>query len=142
MPWAGCYWSPGHQEPAGVKPEARTFNIIVFACNLCGQPLQAPEVYKKMCMRRIQPTDTIYTALISAYAKADRLEDALAAYKIMISEGHRRNAIRRFNGALQALRCRAMCAALLPPSPAARLPLRSGRSAEPHQVCGAVSRGS
>ena len=28
----------------GVKPEARTFNIIVFACNLCGQPLQAPEV--------------------------------------------------------------------------------------------------
>ena len=41
-------------------------------------------MYKKMCMRRIQPTDTIYTALISAYAKADRLEDALAAYKIVV----------------------------------------------------------
>ena len=38
-----------------------------------------------MCMRGIEATDTTYTALISAYAKADRLEDALAAYKIMVS---------------------------------------------------------
>ncbi len=43
------------------------------------------QVYKKMCMRGIEATDTTYTALISAYAKADRLEDALAAYKIMVS---------------------------------------------------------
>ena len=42
-------------------------------------------MYKKMCMRRLEPTDTTYTALISAYAKADRVEDALAAYKIMLS---------------------------------------------------------
>ena len=41
-------------------------------------------MYKKMCMRGIEATDTTYTALISAYAKADRLEDALAAYKIMV----------------------------------------------------------
>ena len=41
-------------------------------------------MYKKMCMRGIEATDTTYTALISAYAKAERLEDALAAYKIMV----------------------------------------------------------
>lgn len=28
----------------GVEPEARTFNTIIIACNLCGQPLQALEV--------------------------------------------------------------------------------------------------
>ena len=38
-----------------------------------------------MCMRGIEATDTTYTALISAYAKAERLEDALATYKIMAS---------------------------------------------------------
>ena len=36
-------------------------------------------------MRGIEATDTTYTALISAYAKAERLEDALATYKIMAS---------------------------------------------------------
>ena len=36
-------------------------------------------------MRGIEATDTTYTALISAYAKAERLEDALAIYKIMAS---------------------------------------------------------
>ena len=41
------------------------------------------QVYKKMCMKGIEATDTTYTALISAYAKAERLEDALATYKIM-----------------------------------------------------------
>lgn len=43
------------------------------------------QVHKKMCMRGIEATDTTYTALISAYAKAERLEDALATYKIMAS---------------------------------------------------------
>ena len=38
-----------------------------------------------MCRRGIEATDTTYTALISAYAKAERLEDALATYKIMAS---------------------------------------------------------
>ena len=38
-----------------------------------------------MCIRGIEATDTTYTALISAYAKAERLEDAVAAYKIMVS---------------------------------------------------------
>ena len=38
-----------------------------------------------MRMRGIEATDTTYTALISAYAKAERLEDALATYKIMAS---------------------------------------------------------
>jgi len=42
------------------------------------------QVYKKMCMRGIEATDTTYTALISAYAKAERLDDALAAYQIMV----------------------------------------------------------
>ena len=28
----------------GAEPEARTFNTIIIACNLCGQPLQALEV--------------------------------------------------------------------------------------------------
>ena len=42
------------------------------------------QVYKKMCCRGIEPTDTTFTALISAYAKAERLEEALAAYKIMV----------------------------------------------------------
>ena len=36
-------------------------------------------------MRGIEATDTTYTALISAYAKAERLEEALATYKIMAS---------------------------------------------------------
>ena len=36
-------------------------------------------------MRGIEATDTTYTALISAYAKAERLEDALATYKIMVN---------------------------------------------------------
>ena len=39
-------------------------------------------------MRGIDATDTTYTALISAYAKAERLEDALAAYKIMVNLQH------------------------------------------------------
>lgn len=47
--------------------------------------MSAPQVYKKMCIRGIEATDTTYTALISAYAKAERLEDAVAAYKIMVS---------------------------------------------------------
>ena len=33
----------------GVEPEARTFNTIIIACNLCGQPLQALEVSSSHC---------------------------------------------------------------------------------------------
>ncbi len=47
--------------------------------------MAALQVYKNMRMRGIEATDTTYTALISAYAKAERLEDALAAYKVMVS---------------------------------------------------------
>ena len=34
----------------GVEPEARTFNTIIIACNLCGQPLQALEVSSTHCL--------------------------------------------------------------------------------------------
>lgn len=34
----------------GVEPEARTFNTIIIACNLCGQPLQALEVSSSHCL--------------------------------------------------------------------------------------------
>ena len=33
-----------------MEPEARTFNTIIIACNLCGQPLQALEVSSSHCL--------------------------------------------------------------------------------------------
>jgi len=43
------------------------------------------QVYEMMSLRGFSPTATTYTALISAYGKADQLDNALATFAAMVS---------------------------------------------------------
>ena len=56
----------------GTKPEVRTYNTIINACNRSGQPEHALKVYERMIADGTQPTATTYTALISAYGKTGK----------------------------------------------------------------------
>ncbi len=57
----------------GTKPEVRTYNTILSACNRSGQPEHALRVYERMLADGAQPTATTYTALISAYGKTGKV---------------------------------------------------------------------
>ena len=57
----------------GTKPEVRTYNTIISACNRSGQPENALHVYERMLADGAQPTATTYTALISAYGKTGKV---------------------------------------------------------------------
>lgn len=57
----------------GTKPEVRTYNTIISACNRSGQPENALRVYERMLADGAQPTATTYTALISAYGKTGKV---------------------------------------------------------------------
>ena len=57
----------------GTKPEVRTYNTIINACNRSGQPEYALQVYERMLAEGAQPTATTYTALISAYGKTGKV---------------------------------------------------------------------
>ena len=57
----------------GIKPEVRTYNTIINACNRSGQPEAAMQVYERMVADGMQPSATTYTALISAYGKAGKV---------------------------------------------------------------------
>ena len=57
----------------GTKPEVRTYNTIINACNRSGQPEHALKVYERMIADGTQPTATTYTALISAYGKTGKV---------------------------------------------------------------------
>lgn len=61
----------GHMQ--GTKPEVRTYNTIISACNRSGQPENALRVYERMLADGAQPTATTYTALISAYGKTGKV---------------------------------------------------------------------
>ena len=56
----------------GTKPEVRTYNTIISACNRSGQPESALRVYERMLADGAQPTAATYTALISAYGKTGK----------------------------------------------------------------------
>ena len=60
----------------GTKPEVRTYNTIINACNRSGQPEFALKVYERMIADGAQPTATTYTALISAYGKTGKVRTA------------------------------------------------------------------
>ena len=57
----------------GTKPEVRTYNTIINACNRSQQPEHALKVYDRMISDGTQPTATTYTALISAYGKTGKV---------------------------------------------------------------------
>ena len=61
----------------GIKPEVRTYNTIINACNRSGQPEAAMQVYERMVADGMQPSATTYTALISAYGKAGKVQSTL-----------------------------------------------------------------
>ncbi len=52
----------------------RTYNTLIIACNMCGQPREAMAVYKRMLDEGYSPNATTYNALISAYGKAGQLD--------------------------------------------------------------------
>ena len=60
----------------GVEPVLRTYNTLIIACNMCGQPREAMAVYKRMLDEGYNPNATTYNALISAYGKAGQLDKA------------------------------------------------------------------
>ena len=57
----------------GIKPEVRTYNTIINACNRSGLPENALQVYERMLAEGAQPSATTYTALISAYGKTGKV---------------------------------------------------------------------
>ena len=57
----------------GIKPETRTYNTIINACNRSGQAEAALQVYDRMLADGSHPSATTYTALISAYGKAGKV---------------------------------------------------------------------
>ncbi len=73
-----------YPEPAcvlqGTKPEVRTYNTIISACNRSGQPENALRVYERMLADGAQPTATTYTALISAYGKTGKVRGTQPQY--------------------------------------------------------------
>ena len=60
----------------GVEPVLRTYNTLIIACNMCGQPREAMAVYRRMLDEGYSPNATTYNALISAYGKAGQLDKA------------------------------------------------------------------
>ena len=58
----------------GVEPVLRTYNTLIIACNMCGQPREAMAVYRRMLDEGYSPNATTYNALISAYGKAGQLD--------------------------------------------------------------------
>lgn len=62
----------------GVDPVLRTYNTLIIACNMCGQPREAMAVYRRMLDAGYAPNATTYNALISAYGKNGQLDKASA----------------------------------------------------------------
>ena len=58
----------------GVDPVLRTYNTLIIACNMCGQPREAMAVYRRMLDAGYNPNATTYNALISAYGKNGQLD--------------------------------------------------------------------
>ena len=54
----------------------RTYNTLIIACNMCGQPREAMAVYRRMLDAGYSPNATTYNALISAYGKNGQLDKA------------------------------------------------------------------
>ena len=70
----------------GVEPVLRTYNTLIIACNMCGQPREAMAVYKRMLDEGYSPNATTYNALISAYGKSGQLDNALGIFQDMVSQ--------------------------------------------------------
>ena len=62
----------------GVDPVLRTYNTLIIACNMCGQPREAMAVYRRMLDAGYNPNATTYNALISAYGKNGQLDKVRA----------------------------------------------------------------
>jgi pentatricopeptide repeat protein len=60
----------------GIKPETRTYNTIMTACNRAGQPESAMGVYERMLGDGMQPTTSTYTGLITAWGKIGKVAAA------------------------------------------------------------------
>lgn len=74
-----CVWTM-----QGTKPEVRTYNTIISACNRSGQPENALRVYERMLADGAQPTATTYTALISAYGKTGKVSVLLTPCALQV----------------------------------------------------------
>jgi pentatricopeptide repeat protein len=66
----------------GVEPVLRTYNTLIIACNMCGQPREAMAVYKRMLDEGYTPNATTYNALISAYGKAGQLDKVVRRWSL------------------------------------------------------------
>ena len=69
-------WQAIMQILQGVDPVLRTYNTLIIACNMCGQPREAMAVYRRMLDAGYSPNATTYNALISAYGKNGQLDKA------------------------------------------------------------------
>ena len=69
-------WQPIMDGLQGVDPVLRTYNTLIIACNMCGQPREAMAVYRRMLDAGYSPNATTYNALISAYGKNGQLDKA------------------------------------------------------------------
>ena len=79
--WTTCghdnpLWQPIMKSLQGVDPVLRTYNTLIIACNMCGQPREAMAVYRRMLDAGYSPNATTYNALISAYGKNGQLDKA------------------------------------------------------------------
>jgi pentatricopeptide repeat domain-containing protein 1 len=63
-----------HANVQGVDPVLRTYNTLIIACNMCGQPREAMAVHRRMLDAGYNPNATTYNALISAYGKNGQLD--------------------------------------------------------------------
>lgn len=61
-----------------MDPVLRTYNTLIIACNMCGQPREAMAVHRRMLDAGYNPNATTYNALISAYGKNGQLDKVRA----------------------------------------------------------------
>ena len=55
-------WQPIMDLLQGVDPVLRTYNTLIIACNMCGQPREAMAVYRRMLDAGYSPNATTYNA--------------------------------------------------------------------------------
>ena len=61
-----------HTYVQGVEPVLRTYNTLIIACNMCGQPREALNVYARLVSDGYQPNSTTYNALIRCGSGVNR----------------------------------------------------------------------
>ena len=61
----------------GVEPVLRTYNTLMICNNMCHQPRETMNMYKRMTEEGFTANATTYNALISAYGKSGQLDKVM-----------------------------------------------------------------